>query len=1312
MDKAVVAALRARLDAVTIRDSSRLARRIDESVGRARRGQPFDLAALSTEIEVAEARLAERRASIPPVRYPADLPITARRDDIAAAIEAHQVVIVAGETGSGKSTQLPKLCLELGRGVRGLIGHTQPRRVAARTVAERVAEELGGEVGGTVGYAVRFTDRVGDRSAIKVMTDGILLAETQRDRQLLAYDTIIVDEAHERSLNVDFLLGYLTQLLPRRPDLKLIVTSATIDTERFAAHFGGAPVIEVSGRTYPVELRYRPIGDDPADDRDQVQAVCDAVEELSAEGPGDVLVFLSGEREIHDTADALRRSDLRNTEVLPLYARLSSAEQHRIFEPHTGRRVVLATNVAETSITVPGVRYVVDAGTARISRYNRRLKVQRLPIEAISQASANQRAGRCGRVAPGICIRLYDAEDFADRPEFTEPEMLRTNLASVILQMHALGLGDIEAFPFVEAPDRRAVRDGIALLEELGALAIDEPDPRKRLTALGRQLAQLPLDPRLGRMVLESQRLGCTREVLIITAAMSIVDPRERPADKAGAADELHRRFTGDGSDFIAFVRLWDHLRARQSELSSNQFRKLCRSEFLNYLRVREWQDLYSQLRQVTSQLGLTVDRSEAPVDHVHQALLSGLLSHIGMREEPTTKPAAKAAGKADQPRRKPATEFRGARNARFTIAGASSLAKAPPRWVMAGELVETNRLWARVCGRIQPEWAERLGEHLVQRTYAEPRWDPDRGAAIAIERATLYGLPIVAGRTVNLSRVDPDLARDMFIRHALVDGEWETHHAFWFANRELVDQVTEMVERTRRGDLLVDHEHLFARYDALIPDEVVSARHFDKWWNSVRRTQPDLLTFRAEDLWRSADGPDLDGHPDHWTQGELTFRVTYEFEPGSATDGVMVHVPVAVLNRVTTDGFDWQVPGRRAELVAALIRTLPKPIRRSLVPVNEFAAAALERIDPSMGALVPTLVSVLAPMGAVAVRPDDVDLSLVPPELRITFAAVDDDDTVLDRDKDLHALRTRMRGHTRAAIVAASPGLERTGCRHWEFGTLPEVVEVARSGYVVRGYPTLVDEGDTVGVRLLTDPALQAGSMRAATRRLLLLTVAPGRGQLAKRLPRDVTLSLARMGMSPADLVDDCIVASTDRLIAEAGGPAWDEAGFEALERSAAATLPERISAAVGLAGQAVATAAAVTARIERLGAPAMSEAVADAADQLARLVRPGFVTSSGSARLPDIVRYLAALDRRLDKLPTEIERDRHRMQQVRGLEQRYITLLDRYGNRPLPQEVVDAGWMLEELRVSVFAQVLGTAYPISEQRVLKELSRLAGQV
>ncbi|HEX7715750.1 MAG TPA: ATP-dependent RNA helicase HrpA, partial [Marmoricola sp.] len=835
------------------------------------------------------------------IQFPAELPVSARREDIAEAIRDHQVVIVAGETGSGKTTQLPKICLALGRGEPGsegggMIGHTQPRRIAARSVAERIAEELGTELGDVVGFQVRFTDKTSKQSRVKVMTDGILLAELQHDKELKRYDTIIIDEAHERSLNIDFLLGYLKRLLPRRPDLKVIITSATIDPEKFARHFADrngepAPIIEVSGRTYPVDIRYRPLVQVPDSDeegevlvRDQTEAIAAAVDELRAAGTGDILVFLPGEREIRDTADALKKKadGPRGFDIVPLYSRLSAAEQHRVFEPHTRQRVVLSTNVAETSLTVPGITAVIDTGVARISRYSVRTKVQRLPIEPISQASANQRSGRCGRVEAGIAIRLYSEEDYLARPEFTEPEILRTTLASVILQMTALGLGDIGRFPFVEPPDARNVRSGVLLLEELGALKSGDRQ-RPRLTGLGRKLARLPIDPQLGRMLLSADRLGCLREVLVVAAALSIQDPRERPVEQQARADQLHARFRDQRSDFMAWLNLWRHLREHQSSLGSSAFRRMCRDEHLNYLRVREWQDFERQLRQVCREVGLTVPKGGVPDgvddDRVHQALLTGLLSHIGLR---------------DPDRR----DYLGARGSRFSIFPGSGLFRSQPQFVMAAELVETSRLWGRQCAAIDPLWAEHAGEHLVKRTYAEPHWSQKRAAVMARERVTLYGVPLVVDRLVNYGKQDPQTARELFIRHALVHGEWHSRHRFLATNRRLLEDAEELEHRARRRDLVVDEHTLFDFYDRVVPADVVSGAHFDAWWKQARRTDPDLLTFDpAMLLHEQAAEVTPDDFPDTWQEESLDLPLHYRFAPGEADDGLRVDVPLATLN-------------------------------------------------------------------------------------------------------------------------------------------------------------------------------------------------------------------------------------------------------------------------------------------------------------------------------------------------------------------------------------------------------------------------------
>jgi ATP-dependent helicase HrpA len=1229
---------------------------------------------------------------MPAITYPPELPVSQRRDEIAKAIREHQVVVVAGETGSGKTTQLPKICLELGRGTAGMIGHTQPRRLAARTVAERIAAELGSELGGRVGYQVRFTDRVSRDTQVKLMTDGILLAELARDRNLRRYDTIIIDEAHERSLNVDFLLGYLARLLPRRPDLKLVITSATIDPERFSRHFGGAPVVEVSGRTYPVEVRYRPLGEDPDDDRDQTQGILDAVDELCREGAGDILVFLSGEREIRDTADALRGHQFPRSpggvDILPLYARLAAAEQHRVFQAHAGRRVVLATNVAETSLTVPGIKYVVDPGTARISRYSHRSKVQRLPIEPISQASANQRKGRCGRTSDGICIRLYSEEDFASRPEFTDPEILRTNLASVILQMTALRLGDVAAFPFIDPPDRRSVKAGVDLLVELGAL------DGGRLTPLGRRLAQVPADPRLGRMLLEAARRDCAREVLVIVAALSIQDPRERPSDKQEAADTQHRRFADKGSDFLTWLNLWRHLHELQAELSSNQFRRRCRAEFLNYLRVREWQDLHGQLRAVARDLGIRLNRAEAHPDAVHTALLAGLLSHIGLKQGDTR-------------------EFLGARGTRFTVWPGSALARKPPQWVMAAELVETSRLWGREVARIEPEWAEELGGHLVRRTYAEPHWSRSRGAAMATERVTLYGVPIVTGRLVGYARVDPAAARELFLRRALVEGDWETPHEFFARNRRLLAEVEELEHRARRRDILVDDQTLFDFYDRRIPDEVVSARHFDAWWKRTRQERPDLLDFeRSMLIEERAGAPEAADYPDTWTQGGHRLRLTYQFEPGSDADGVTVHVPLAVLNQIAPDGFDWQVPGLRHELVTELIRSLPKAVRRNFIPAPDWATSVLERIGPGDGPLLEGLAAELERSGRVEVAPGAFDLAKVPDHLRMTFRVVDRGDRgrgqgrVVGEGKDLERLKARLAPRMRAALAAAAPGLERDQLTTWEVGSLPRVVEERHAGRLVRAFPALVDEDGQVAVRLLGSEEEQAAAMLAGTRRLLLNSVpSPVKFVLSHQSNQaKLTLSRYRHG-SATDLFADCLSAAADDLITTAGGPAWDEQGFRRLLETVRGELPTATLDVVSLVERVLAVANQVEGRLTALTNPAFSPATSDVRTQLDALIYPGWVTATTRPRLPDIHRYVRAMVHRLDRLSSNLAVDSDHMATVERVTTAWHAALDHSPTARADPALAEIRWMIEELRVSLFAQSLGTPYPVSEKRVLRAI-------
>ncbi|HYO40413.1 MAG TPA: ATP-dependent RNA helicase HrpA [Nocardioidaceae bacterium] len=1277
-----------------------------------------------------------RRGLVPPLRYPDELPVSQRRDDIAAAIRDHQVVVVAGETGSGKTTQLPKICLELGRGVHGMIGHTQPRRIAARTVAERIAEEVDRPLGEAVGYQVRFTDSSSRDTLVKLMTDGILLAELQHDRMLSKYDTIILDEAHERSLNVDFLLGYLKQLLPRRRDLKVVITSATIDPERFARHFADehgrpAPIVEVSGRTYPVEVRYRPLlqeQDDPdsRDEegelvvRDQTEAIEAAVQELAAEGPGDILVFLPGEREIRDTAEALSDTAARPVggfDVVPLYARLSSAEQHRVFEQHGRRRVVLATNVAETSLTVPGIRYVVDAGVARISRYSTRTKVQRLPIEPVSQASANQRAGRCGRVEAGVCIRLYSEEDYLARPEFTDPEILRTNLASVILQMAALGLGDVARFPFVDAPDSRNVRAGVQLLEELGAVSTGstggevstgrdgagptgrdgaEPSGRgMRLTPLGRQLVRLPVDPRLARMVVEADRRGCLREVLVIAAALSLQDPRERPVEQRAQADQKHARFTDPTSDFVTWLNLWRYLRTQQREMGSSAFRRMCRAEHLNYLRVREWQELESQLRQVAKQLDLSVGKpaDEPDGDGIHQALLAGLLSHIGLRD----------------PERR---DYLGARNARFSIFPGSGLFRKQPQLLMAAELVETSRLYARVNAAIKAEWAEDLGSHLVKRSYSEPHWSKKRASVLAYERVTLYGVPLVAQRLVSYGSVDRDVSRELFIRHALVHGEWATQHRFRARNRELLDEAEELEHRARRRDIVVDEHSLFDFYDARVGEEVVSGAHFDTWWKQARRADPDLLTFDPAMLVNEAAGQVTESdYPDEWREGDLVLPLTYHFDPGAVDDGVTVDVPVATLNQVDDAPFSWQVPGLRHDLVVALIRSLPKHLRVHFVPAPNVARDFLRAATPGEEPLLDALERFLRATTGVVVPRDAWDWSKVPDHLRPRFRVVGADGRVVAEGKDLEALKAPLRPRFAEAMAeaASSSGLDATGQTRWTFGALERTFTQTRAGHEVRGFPALVDEGGTVGVRVLGSEAEQEASHRRGLRRLLLLALPSPTKAVAEGLTNVDKLGLATSPyLSVTDLLDDCAAAAVDALV-DRHGLVWDEASFTELSRFVRAGMVDTTRAAVAEVLRVLAEWRVVDKLLSGSADMSMLPALADMKAQVSRLVYRGFVSDVGVAQLRHLPRYLAAVRTRRERLVSQLAKDRQLMDPVAGVQAAYLHRVAALPpGRPPDAGLVRVRWMLEELRVSLWDQTRGTAFPVSDTRVRKALDAL----
>ncbi|MDG2952029.1 ATP-dependent RNA helicase HrpA [Exercitatus varius] len=1289
-------ALFSKLSDMMLVDSHRLTARI-KGLSRIKneRQQQTVAAEIDAQIQQAQFRLAQRKSAVKnPIVFPENLPVSQRKAEIQKLIAENQVVVIAGETGSGKTTQLPKMCLELGLGQKGLIGHTQPRRIAARSVAARIAEEMQTELGGLVGYKVRFNDQIGEQTQIKLMTDGILLAEIQTDRFLNQYDCLIIDEAHERSLNNDFILGYLKQLLPRRPDLKVIITSATIDVERFSRHFDNAPIIEVSGRTYPVEVRYRPVAE--AEEQDQLQGILNAVDELQAEGRGDILIFLSGEREIRDTADALEKQNLRHTEILPLYARLSAQEQNKIFHPSGLNRIVLATNVAETSLTVPGIKYVIDPGTARISRYSYRTKVQRLPIEPISQASANQRKGRCGRVSEGICIRLYSEEDFNNRPEFTDPEILRTNLASVILQMTSLGLDDIESFPFVDAPDKRHIQDGIKLLEELGAIRREElhsPLQKNRLTQTGRQLAQLPVDPRLAKMLISAVNLGCVLEVMIIVAALSIQDPRERPQEKQQVADEKHRRFADKKSDFLAFLNLWNYIQEQQKALGKNQFRRLCQKDFLNYLRIREWQDIYHQIRLTVREMGLPINAEPAEYPQIHTALLSGLLSHIGMKE------AEKQ-------------QYLGARNAHFAIFPNSVLFKKQPKWVMAAELVETSRLWGRMAAEIDPEWIEPLAAHLVKKSYSEPRWLKSRGQVIADEKVSLYGVPIVANRPVNYGAIDPQTSREIFIQSALVEGDWHTRHPFFFENQKLIREVEELEHKSRRRDILVDDRTLFEFYDSRIGADVVSQKHFDSWWKKASQKDPELLNFEKSFLMKEdAQKVSQLDFPNFWHQGNLKLKLSYQFEPGTDADGVTVHIPLPLLNQIEMQGFDWQIPGLRHELIVALIKALPKSLRRNFVPAPNYADAFLARVTNFDKPLTETLSNELRRMTGVNVDADEWKLDQIPPHLRITFRVIDEKGKKIAESMNLDELKFSLKDRVQQSISAvADDGIEQSGIHIWNFDSLPQCYEQKKQGFTVKAFPAITDEKEAVGIKLFETEYEQSVAMRQGLRRLILLNVPSPIKYLHEKLPNKSKLGLYFTPFGKVlDLIDDCIACGVDKLIADFGGFVWNETDFDKLRDFVRENLNEITVDIAQQVERLLTLTFEINKRLKGKMDFTMAFALSDIKSQLAGLIYPGFVEKTGYARLPDIHRYLQAIDKRMDKLAQDINRDRAAMLRVEQCQQAYQQLLAKLPkSKPLTEDVLEIRYMIEELRVSLFAQQLGTKYPVSEKRVLNTIAEL----
>lgn len=1289
------------LDHAMIADRHRLRRQLHKL---RKRPDEAKLAQWAERVQASCAQVTARQQSVPLVRYDDSLPIAAKRDEIKKALAEHQVLVIAGETGSGKTTQLPKICLELGRGSHGLIAHTQPRRIAARSVAARVAEELGTPLGGLVGYQVRFEDQSDANTLVKLMTDGILLAETQHDRFLERYDTIIVDEAHERSLNIDFLLGYLKTLLHRRPELKLIITSATIDLERFSKHFDNAPIIEVSGRTFPVETWYRPLtseqdeeGNPIEDDLTVDQAILATLDELAqhergqGKGPGDVLIFLPGEREIRDAAEILRKAQLRHTEILPLYARLSPAEQQRIFQPHAGRRVVLATNVAETSLTVPGIRYVIDTGTARISRYSYRAKVQRLPIEAVSQASANQRKGRCGRVEPGICVRLYSEEDFNSRPAFTDPEILRTNLAAVILQMLHLRLGAIDAFPFIEPPDGKAISDGFNLLQELSAV-----NRENQLTPVGRQLARLPIDPRLGRMLLEGARLGSLQEVLIVTSALSVQDPRERPPERQQAADQAHAQWKDVDSDFAALVNLWRGFEEQRQALTANPLRNWCRKQFLNYLRLREWRDAHRQLALICRELQLTVNKEPCDYPKLHKAVLSGLLSQIGHKTEDG--------------------DYQGARQRRFWVHPSSGIGRKRPQWVMAAELVETTKLYARVVARIEPDWIEPLAGHLIKKNHFEPHWEKKRGQVVAYEQITLYGLILVGRRPVHFGPIDPATSRELFIREALVGGEIQSRAKCLAANKRLLETLDALEAKARRRDILADEETLYAFYEARLPAEIHQTATFDSWYRMGSQKDPNLLIMREEDvLAREASEVTAAQYPDSLQVGQLRLPLTYHFEPNHPRDGVTVRVPAPLLPSLPGERLEWLVPGLLEAKCVALIRNLPKALRKNFVPVPDFVKAALARMTFGQGALPQALGHELLRMTGARVPDDawDESVSLVEGHLRMNIEVVDGQGKFLGEGRDLAELTARFAAASQAALAVPGDAKSEQPVQAKAFSEVKPTAQQKIAGLSMTVYPALVEDNGTVREGRFSTQAEADFQHRRALQRLLLQQLAEPAKFLRGKLPGLTELGLLYRDMGRVDaLVEDILLASLDSCILD-GEPVLPREG------AALAALAERkrgswAEHAERLARQTLEVLKLWHGLQKRFkGKIDLSQAVAlnDIKQQLGNLVYPGFVRETPAVWFKELPRYLKAIELRLEKLGSQVQKDRVWSGELANLWAQYKARADKHAQEGKRDEQLALyRWWLEEYRVSLFAQQLGTKVPISDKRLSKQWSLVEG--
>ncbi|WP_122606058.1 ATP-dependent RNA helicase HrpA [Pseudomonas viridiflava] len=1290
------------LDQAMIGDRHRLRRQLHEL-----RKKPDEakLAQWVARVQASCAQVTSRRESVPTVRYDDNLPIAAKRDEIKDALLKHQVLIIAGETGSGKTTQLPKICLEIGRGQHGLIGHTQPRRIAARSVASRVAEELATPLGALVGYQVRFEDQSDSNTLIKLMTDGILLAETQHDRFLERYDTIIVDEAHERSLNIDFLLGYLKTLLPRRPDLKVIITSATIDLQRFSEHFNDAPIIEVSGRTFPVDTWYRPLtseqdeeGNSVEDDLTVDQAILATLEELAdferseRKSPGDVLVFLPGEREIRDAAEMLRKAQLRHTEILPLYARLSPAEQQRIFQSHSGRRVVLATNVAETSLTVPGIRYVIDTGTARISRYSYRAKVQRLPIEAVSQASANQRKGRCGRVEPGLCVRLYSEEDFNARPEFTDPEILRTNLAAVILQMLHLRLGEITDFPFIEPPDGKAISDGFNLLQELSAV-----NRENQLTPLGRQLARLPVDPRMGRMLLEAAKQGSSlQEVLIVASAMSVQDVRERPPERQQAADQAHAQWKDADSDFAGLVNLWRGFEEQRQALTASPLRNWCRRNFLNYLRLREWRDSHRQLSLICRDLQLTVNKEPADYPKFHKAILSGLLSQIGQ--------------KADE------GDYLGARQRRFWIHPSSGLGKKRPQWLMTAELVETTKLYARMVAKIDADWIEPLAGHLIKKNHFEPHWEKKRGQVVAFEQITLFGLIVVGRRPVHFGPVDPVVSRELFIREGLVRGDIQSRAKCLSANTRLLEQLDELEAKARRRDILADEDTLYAFYEARVPAEIHQTATFDSWYKTESQKNPQLLIMREEDvLAREASEVTAAQYPDTLRLGELSLSLTYHFEPNHPRDGVTLRVPAPLLLSLPAERLEWLVPGLLETKCIALVRSLPKAVRKNFVPVPDFIKAALQRITFGEGSLTEALGRELLRMTGARVTDEAwaEATQQLESHLKMNLEIVDGDGKFLGEGRDLDALTARFAEASQAALAVPQTAKSQQPVEAKVFAPVAQKTQQNIAGLSMTVYPALVEEGGTVKEGRFSTQAEAEYQHRRALQRLLLQQLAEPAKFLRSKLPGQTELALLYRELGRIDaLIEDILLASLDSCVLEGEAELpRDGAGLLSLAERKRADWTEHAERLAKLTLEILKLWHGLQKRFKGKIDLAQAVALNDIKAQLGKLVYPGFVRETPAQWLKEMPRYLKAIEMRLEKLPGQVQKDRVWSIELAGLWAQYQARADKHrqeGKRD--PELAVYRWWMEEYRVSLFAQQLGTKMPVSDKRLSKQWAMVEG--